>query len=292
MPRKRFVLPLAVLLAGGSAAIVGVLHADAAEPPVSAGSFVTSPAVSPAVTPKPSAPVPASPSAPPTRGAENCTAGGSVAAGKYWLHNNQWGKKSGSGSQCVWSTGSGGWGTRWEWTGAGNTVKSYVSSVLGWHWGWKSPGTGLPVRLGEHRAVRTAWDYAVDRKTANTMNVSYDLWLHDRADPDWQDEPTDEVMVWLYRFGGAVPVGTKQATVTVGGTEWDVYRGDAGWRVSSFVRTSNTSSVELDLTDFTDYLIDRGWLERTRYLSSVEAGAEIFTGSGALDTSAYTVTIG
>ena len=36
----------------------------------------------------------------------------------------------------------------------------------------------------------------------------------------------------------------------------------------------------------------RGWSQRTKYLSSVQAGPEIFTGEGTLDTSAYSVTIG
>jgi hypothetical protein len=176
-------------------------------------------------------------------------------------------------------------------TGQANSVKSYASAVLGWHWDWKSRDTGLPIRLSDGRAVRRNWDFAVRQESPNTMNVAYDLWLHDVAAPDWPDEPTDEVMVWLYRSGGAGPVGTKQATVTIGGTTWDLYRGDIGWNVFSFVRTGNTTSADLDLTDFTDDLTTRGWLQRSKYLSSVEAGTEIFAGEGALDTSAYAVTI-
>jgi xyloglucan-specific endo-beta-1,4-glucanase len=62
--------------------------------------------------------------------------------------------------------------------------------------------------------------------------------------------------------------------------------------VYSFVRTTNTSAAGLDLTDFTDDLVARGWLAKTKYLSSVQAGTEIFTGSGQLDTTAYSVKIG
>ena len=100
------------------------------------------------------------------------------------------------------------------------------------------------------------------------------------------------IMVWLYRSGGAGPVGTKQATATIGGTTWDLYQGNIGWNVFSFVRTSNTTSATLNLTDFTDNLIGRGLMQNTKYLSSVESGTEIFTGQGRLDTSAYTVTVG
>ena len=327
MKHKALIIPIAVAAAGVALMVVGIMRADAAvpasgpsasssstpadatpadaaqadaaqavpSPPATASRSTTS---SPSVTsPSPSA----SPTRPPSPAAsaaavdENCAAGAALGAGKYWINNNQWGKDSGSGSQCMWQTGrSGGtlsWGTRWRWTGQSNSVKAYGSAVLGWHWGFKAAGTGLPIHLSDHKAVRTTWNFTVTQQTVNTMNVSYDLWLHDLANADWMDQPTDEVMVWLYRSGGAGPLGTKQATVTIGGTTWDLYRGNIGWNVFSFVRTASTTSSALDLTDFTDDLTARGWLPRTKYLSSVEAGTEVFTGEGRLDTSAYSVTI-
>ena len=237
-----------------------------------------------------------SPSPSVSRGAENCTDYAALVRGKYWVNNNVWGKADGTGSQCVSENGLSGdslsWGTSWTWSGDTTKVKSYASAVLGWHWGWKSAGTGLPIRLSDGKAVNTNWNFQVTQATGNIMNVAYDLWLHDIANPDWQHNPTDEVMVWLYRSGGAGPVGTKQATVTIAGTTWDLYKGNIGWNVYSFVRTSNTSSAALDLTGFTDDLVARGWLTTNKYLSSVQAGPEIFTGSGRLDTTAYSVKIG
>ncbi|BCJ44719.1 hypothetical protein GCM10010168_15320 [Actinoplanes ianthinogenes] len=257
----------------------------------------TSPAVTRTATATPTATktATATPSATVTKGAENCTDYAALLRGKYWINNNVWGKADGTGSQCVWENGLTGdnlsWGTSWTWSGDPTKVKSYAGAVLGWHWGWKATGTGLPIPLSAGKNVRTSWNFAVTAKTATIMNVSYDLWLHSTGTADWQDQPTDEVMVWLYRSGGAGPVGTKQATVTVGGTTWDLYKGDIGWTVYSFVRTSNTTSADLNLTDFTDHLAGRGWLDKTKYLSSVQAGTEVFTGSGRLDTSAYSVKI-
>ncbi|MEV6349004.1 cellulose binding domain-containing protein [Actinoplanes sp. NPDC051851] len=231
-----------------------------------------------------------------TVASKDCTDYAALVRGKYWVNNNVWGKADGTGSQCVWENGLSGdklsWGTDWTWDGDTTKVKSYASAVLGWHWGWKTTGTGLPVRLSAGKPVDTSWNFTVTQTTSNIMNVSYDLWFHSIANPDWADQPTDEVMVWLYRSGGAGPVGTKQATVTIGGTSWDLYQGNIGWNVYSFVRTSNTTSASLDLTDFTDDLAGRGWLDKSKYLSSVQAGTEVFTGSGRLDTSAYSVTIG
>ncbi|MFI5937670.1 cellulose binding domain-containing protein [Actinoplanes sp. NPDC051494] len=280
-------------IASGSAVSLGFNGTGAAGSP---GSFTLNGAVCDgAVSAVPPSPGP-SPSVSPSRGAGTCEANAAIPAGKYWLNNNLWGKDTGSGEQCSSDAGLDGdtlaWRTEWEWTGQPSSVKSYASAVLGWHWGWKAGDTGLPVRLSDHEPVRANWDFTVTEDKPGAMNVAYDLWVHDIANPDWQNQPTDEVMVWLYRSGGAGPVGTRQATVTVGGTSWDLYRGDIGWNVYSFVRTGNTSSADLDLTDFTDELTARAWLPATRYLSSVQAGTEVFTGAGALETDAYSVRIG
>ncbi|MEU4158111.1 cellulose binding domain-containing protein [Actinoplanes sp. NPDC026670] len=279
----------------------GVPASPAASPTASrAASPTASPSVSPSVSRTPTTSPSVSPSASKSTsatGPEDCTDFAALVRGKFWVNNNVWGKADGTGSQCVWENGLSGdnlsWGTRWTWAGDNTKVKSYASAVLGWHWGWKVPtGTGLPVQLSAGKAVTTNWNFQVTQTTGNVMNVAYDLWLHDIANPDWQNNPTDEVMVWLYKSGGAGPVGTKQATVTIAGTTWDLYRGNIGWEVYSFVRTSNTSAAALDLTGFTDDLVARGWLAKTKYLSSVQAGTEIFTGSGRLDTTAYSVKIG
>jgi hypothetical protein len=235
----------------------------------------------------------------PAQAASTCNKGGTIDMGKYYVTNNLWGNGSGTGWQCTWNNWQSGdaigWGTSWEWSGGQYSVKSFSSSVLGWHWGWQRPGTELPVRLSDNRSVPTTWNYSVN--ASGTMNVAYDLWLHSQSNPDWSNNPTDEIMIWPYKIGGAGPAGTKQATVTLGGGTWDLYRGwiDAGngvgWNVFSFVRTSNTTSVNFDLRDFTSNLVNRGWLSNSKYLTSVQAGTEVFTGRGQLDTNSYWVDV-
>lgn len=225
----------------------------------------------------------------PAQAANTCAPFGAITSGKYWLNNNLWGQSSGSGWQCLWDTRAGatiGWGTSWSWSGQPSQVKSFTSSVLGWHWGWKTTGTELPVRLNAGRDIFTDTRYRVSG--SGTMNVAYDLWLHDIPNPDWPNNPTDEIMIWLYRSGGAGPLGTSQGTVTIAGTQWDLYRGNIGWNVFSFVRRANTTSATLHLQDFLNNLTGRGWVPATKYLSSIEHGTEVFTGTGQLDVDAYT----
>jgi hypothetical protein len=223
--------------------------------------------------------------------------GESLTLGKYWLNSNLWGAETGSGSQCLWETSQSSetiaWGTRWDWSDPVDTVKSYNCAVLGWHWGWKLSDTGLPLQLCEHRSVHTSWDFHLQETAPGGLNVSYDLWLS--ADPHLGNANVDhEIMIWLYQSGDIHPIGTKQATVTLAGTSWELWEGSlpqCGWPVHSFVRTANTTSQALNLSEFFDSLVERG-LSRSTYLISVEAGVEVFTGAGRLDTTAYAVDIG
>jgi hypothetical protein len=232
----------------------------------------------------------------PATAAPRCEPFAEIPLGRYWVNNNLWGQDDAEGHQCVDAVPTGddtiSWTTEWEWSGAPHQVKSYASAVLGWHWGWKAEETGLPVRIGDGTPVRASWDFTLSPAEPGTTAVAYDLWAHDVAEPDWGDDPTDEIMVWLHRTGGAGPLGEHIDTVTVEGARWDLYRGRTHWNVYSFVRSSNTTSAELDLSRFLDHLVDRGEMDPDKHLSSVQAGIEVFTGSGTLTTDAYEVAIG
>ncbi|MFC3998159.1 hypothetical protein ACFOVU_19695 [Nocardiopsis sediminis] len=230
--------------------------------------------------------------------AETCEAFGTIDQGSYWINNNLWGQDAGTGSQCIEDTFTDGdtigWRTEWQWEGGPSSVKSFSSSVLGWHWGWRNSDTGLPVQLSAGTSIPSSWEYDVQPDDPGTMNVAYDLWLHEIPNPGSTDDPTDEIMIWPYTSGGAGPIGQRIDTVTVDGQEWDLYQGQIpdAWNVYSFVRTSNTESLDIDIASFTGHLVDRGLLAETKYLSSVQAGTEVFTGQGALETLSYSAVVG
>jgi hypothetical protein len=226
------------------------------------------------------------------------TASASITLGKYWINNNEWGASGATGSQTIWNTCSSGntigWGTSWNWSGGSSSqVKSYASAVLGWQWGWKiaSSTTGLPVQISANKNVTCGWTFRVP--SSQTIDVAYDLFAHSIAMPGTNDNPTDEIMIWLYRSGGAGPIGgTVAAGVSLAGASWDLHQGNNGvWNVYSFVRTTNaTTGATLNLMDFLNNLVARG-LSSSKYLSSIQAGTEVFTGTGELDTDSYYCTI-
>jgi xyloglucan-specific endo-beta-1,4-glucanase len=52
------------------------------------------------------------------------------------------------------------------------------------------------------------------------------------------------------------------------------------------VRTSNAPCAELNLRDFFKVLVDEG-LSADKYLIGIEAGTEVFSGQGKLETDYY-----
>ncbi len=224
---------------------------------------------------------------------KTCTKDAFIETSKYWINNNQWGSDTGSGSQCIWKTcASGdlvGWGTSWQWTGQSNSVKTYAALVFGWQWGWKIQNTGLPVQISSNKNVSCGWSFNVTMQNTNTLNVAYDMWVHAISNPDYANDPTDEIMVWLYRSNGAGPIGTKTTTVSLAGSNWDLYEGNGGasWKVFSFVRTSNATTAVMNMMDFPRYLVAQSKMSGSKYLSSVQAGTEVFIGQGQLDTNGF-----
>jgi xyloglucan-specific endo-beta-1,4-glucanase len=224
----------------------------------------------------------------------SCNRDAFVLEGKYWVNNNWWGVSTGiTGTQCVWGTCQTGdlvgWGTSWDWrTGAPNAVKTYASLILGWQFGTRIANTGLPVQLSATQTINCGWSFNVTQ--TGTIDVAYDTWLHSIPNAGSTSTPTEEVMIWLYSAGGAGPIGPVVApSISLAGTTWDLHEGPGGasWPVASYVRTTNATTSVMNMMDFYRDLVTRGFIPNTRYLSSIQAGVEVFNGTGQIDTNGY-----
>jgi hypothetical protein len=72
-----------------------------------------------------------------------------------------------------------------------------------------------------------------------------------------------------------------------------LHQGSNGyWNVYSYVRQSNAETgVTLNISDFLDDLTANRGMAKTKYLSSIQAGTEVTSGTGRLDTDQYSCTI-
>lgn len=217
---------------------------------------------------------------------------------QIWINNNMWGQNSSSPgfSESITTLSANSFRVDFNWPNGinPNSVKTYPSAVFGWHFGWHFPigSMGLPSQLSANRNVMTSYAYTATFGSTGTANVAYDCWLHTQNNPTFNTTPSDEIMIWVDRVGGAGPIGGTIATVNIDGGTWDLHRGNIGWEVWSFVRTSNSGSGTLNIKDFTDYLRNTWGLSAAKYLTSVQFGSEIFHGTGNLNVTNFTASVG
>ncbi|KAL8953432.1 MAG: hypothetical protein Q9222_000706 [Ikaeria aurantiellina] len=211
----------------------------------------------------------------------------SISTGSYTIASNEWGASTGTGSQCSQIDGLSGnslaWSTTWTWSGGTNNVKSYTNV--------QSPMTSKP--LSQYTSIPTTWSWSYSG-TSLRANVAYDTFLG--TCPSCAQ--AYEVMVWLGVYGGISPLSdngyppTPVATPTIGGVPFNLIKGHNGnVIVYSFLAQSGAvTSYSGDLVAFYKYLIANWGVSSGQYLQTVQAGTEVFTGSGAkLTTTGYTI---
>lgn len=184
---------------------------------------------------------------------------------KYFLLNNMWGKGTiATYSQSIFGDGPtvNNFGWRWNWpSGVNNKVKAYPCIKVN---GNSNPSR-LPTQISANKNIWLEWDFNIKNfdnvKTATgTFNCAWDVWVNPtKGDTVWHDY---EIMIWPYAAGNATPLGQKIASsVYVNGNYWDVYSGtvhstvrEDSWTCITFKRTSNTTSIKINLKNFTDWL--------------------------------------
>ncbi|WP_233531684.1 GH12 family glycosyl hydrolase domain-containing protein [Paenibacillus alkalitolerans] len=218
---------------------------------------------------------------------------------KYYLFNNTWGSNSASSGwwQSIYYNNNYDMGWTWNWgTANPGSVKAYPSIVSGWHWtNGYTTGSGFPTRIWDNKNINASVNYSISAN--GTYNAAYDIWVHNTNNAVDNSTPTDEIMIWLNNTN-AGPLGSYVETVSIAGSSWRLYKGwlnagnGTGWNVFSFVRTSNTSSSSMNLRDFIHYVVyTKNWMSNSKFISSVEFGSEIFTGSGNFHINSYSVNV-
>jgi hypothetical protein len=214
--------------------------------------------------------------------------GTTTVANRYVVQNNRWGADT---AQCIGTTASGFHVTRADHVKATNgPPAAYPSIYYGWHYGNGSPGTVLPLPLSDPAvaAMTTSVDFTF--VSGATYDAAYDIWLDPTPRTDGQNTGA-EIMVWASRQGSIQPVGSRVGTVTLLGATWEVWFGNIGWNVVSYVRSSPATSLDFALRTFSDDAVARGYAQRSWYLTSVQAGFEPWVGGTGLAVDDFAVGI-
>lgn len=233
----------------------------------------------------------------PAQAAVICEQYGSTAIqnGRYIVGNNRWGT---SATQCIDVTSTGFTITQADGTAATNGApKSYPTVYYGCHYGNCSTNgnilspNGLQASDPAFAGISTS--VSMTYPSSGTYDAAYDIWFN-KSRPTTTTGQNDgaELMIWLRREGSIQPIGSRIGTATIAGSTWEVWSGNTGWNVISYVRTSPTNSLSFSVKSFWDDVVSRGLGSNSWYLTSIQAGFEPWIGGAGLAVNNFSVTTG
>ncbi|MGW0068972.1 GH12 family glycosyl hydrolase domain-containing protein [Streptosporangium sandarakinum] len=212
-----------------------------------------------------------------------------IQNGRYIVQNNNWGDDT---TQCINVTGTGFTVTQASHNKPTNGAPgSYPSIYAGCHYANCTSGSGLPMRASDSRFNGVQTSVSMTYPGSGVYDAAYDIWFDPTPRTDGQNTGA-EIMVWLNRAGPIQPVGSRVGTVSLAGATWEVWYGNIGWNVISYVRTSATNSIGFAVRTFADDAINRGYAQRSWYLTSVQVGFEPWVGQTGLAVNDFSYSVG
>jgi endoglucanase len=186
--------------------------------------------------------------------------------------------------------------------------------LFGWQWIWPSSGSTLAypeVIYGDK-----PWDAQTGRIAALpflagtkniTVNFDIDLFTTGISKmnftlmvvsglPATEANITDQITIWNYNHG-FTPGGTKTASITVDGVDYDVYinyrssSSGQNWNYIAFVARQSFLQGTLEIGPFINYLLEQGVISQNLYITSIELGNEVIQGSGMVEIRNYQVIV-
>lgn len=210
-----------------------------------------------------------------------------IQGGRYIVQNNQWGADVG---QCVDVTETGFTVTGGSHNqGTNGAPGAYPSIFRGCHYDNCTTDSGLPARYTSLGSLAST--ARVTTPSTGSWNVAYDLWLDPTPRTGGQNTGA-EIMIWVDRNGPPQPVGSQIGTVTLAGATWDVWYGNIGWNVVSYVRQQGSDAFDGNLRGFVDDAASRGHVQTSWYLTSVQFGFEPWVGGPGLAVNSFSVDTG
>ncbi|HEV2634187.1 MAG TPA: RICIN domain-containing protein [Actinocrinis sp.] len=213
----------------------------------------------------------------------------SVDNGAYIVQNNEWGD---SIQQCIDVTNDGFSVTSGNHNLATNGAPAaYPSIYAGCHYGNCSSNSGLPLQVSAFGNPQSSVSFTT---ASGQWDSSYDIWFDTAPNPSGQNDG-EELMIWANHAGAPEPAGSQIGTATIEGATWQVWEsrmnnGGIGWNDVSYVRENPTTAITVNLKDFTNDSVSRGYLQPAWYLTSVQFGFEPWQGGPGLGVNSFSFT--
>ena len=175
----------------------------------------------------------------------------------------------------------------------------YPSIYRGCHWGNCTKDSGLPIQVSSigkgASQVRVSYDTRVS--ASGVWDDALDIFYTPCNDHGISQsgctqitQPDREMMIWLSHYGPAIPRGNP-AQVTIDGINFNLWwNGHTMWYVVSSPSLTNPRVQNLNLGDFINDAVDRGYIPSPSwYLMDIEAGFEIWQGGQGLQANSLRI---
>jgi hypothetical protein len=164
---------------------------------------------------------------------------------------------------------------------------AYPDIFLGCSWGVCSPHSGLPKRVDRLRSVTTSW--TTKQNARGQWAVGYDIWFNrSRKVSDQADGA--ELMIWLNSKGFSANTWPIVVIDHIRWhlAHWTTARAGKRWNYIQFRRVRPTTRIEnLNVMPFLRVAMRHGFVRPRWWMTSVEAGFEIWRGGIGLGTTFF-----
>jgi hypothetical protein len=128
-----------------------------------------------------------------------------------------------------------------------------------------------PIKLSSWKSITSQFSDVPPGVGSNygIWEFEYDIWLNGLA-----DSRSTEVMIWTYN-DGRTPAGSPGGSFTDAGHTYDVYRSPPPYQYIAFVDRRNNLSGHVNLLDFFNYVISKGWMPSSSTLYQICNGVEL-----------------
>jgi hypothetical protein len=226
-----------------------------------------------------------------------------IQGGRYVVQNNRWGTTA---TQCINVTATGLNVTQADGSKPFNGApKSYPSVFLGCHFGncsssgnflapnGTAPNTPAGLQASNPAFAGVTTSVSMSYPGSGVFDAAYDIWFNQQQPTtSTQQNNGAEVMVWLNHTGTIQPVGSQVGTATINGATWNVWEGNTGWNVVSYVRQQTTTSLNFSVSSFFSDAVSRGFASNSWWLTSIQAGFEPWDGGVGLAVNTFSATAG
>lgn len=206
-----------------------------------------------------------------------------VESGEYRVYSNVWGASTPQTLSVDTSS------TYFKVDSTGHNVPSngppaaYPFILKGSHFnGTPTPvNDPFPVAVTDVQSCPTTWKIS-GTSAPGVWDCSYDIWFVQGGSNKL------EMMIWI-NYQGPQPAGSQVATATINGISWQVWWNNSG--TVSYRIVNKTDSCSLDIRNFMNDAVARGYLNTAWDLGAVEAGFEIWQNGANLTCDSFSVNV-